>query len=165
MSVEAGEKTGPAKAGTEHPRTDAQPGTLLAAAARLFAASRLLAVSLAGLLAAEARLLKASAGVVFLAGIALVAVAVSLWACVVALIGWGLAAATGSVGIALALLVVLHLILVVALWLAIKRGIRQASFPQTRSEFGALRRSLRRDLTKFTQASSSSPSEQDPPQP
>lgn len=162
MSVEAGEQTGPAEVGAAPPGADAQFGAVIAAGASLFAALRRLAVALAALLAAEARVLKASVGLVFLASVALVAFAVSLWACVVALIGWGLAVATGSVGIALAILVVLHLILVIALWFAIKRAIHHASFPQVRNEFAAVRQSLRHDLARFQQASAPPRSDQGP---
>ncbi|MGH8233383.1 MAG: hypothetical protein ACREPU_04215 [Rhodanobacteraceae bacterium] len=162
MSVEAGERTEPAEVGAAGSAADAQFGAVLAAGARLFAASRRLVVALAALLAAEARVLKASIALVFLASVALVAFAVSLWACVVALIGWGLTVATGSVGIALAILVVLHLILVIALWFAIKRAIHHAGFPRARAEFAALRRGLRRDVARFQRASAPSTPERDP---
>lgn len=107
------------------------------------ATARELAIALAALLTAEARWFKANLVLAFLAGIALVAFAVSLWACAVALIGWALKVATGSTGIALGLLVVLHLILIAASWWSIKRGIRDASFPKTRGELAALRGVLR----------------------
>jgi uncharacterized membrane protein YqjE len=159
MSVESGERAASADAGTERPAADAQSGAVLAAGVRLLTALRRLGVSLAALLVAEARVFKASIGVVFLASIALVAFAVSLWFCVVALIGWGLTLATGSVGIALVILVVLHLVLVVALWLLIKRAIHHASFPRVRSEFDAMRHSLQRDVARFQQASTPPPPE------
>lgn len=119
---------------------DGERVSLLFAGGRLLARGRQLAAAVARLLAAEARLFKARVGLVFLAGIALLAFAVSLWACVVALIGWALWIATGSTGIALALLVASHVLLVTACWLAIKRGIHQASFPATRAQLAALRR-------------------------
>lgn len=127
-------------------------GAVLTAGAGLFGALRRVATALAALLAAEARVLRASVAVVFLASVALVAFSVSLWACVVALIGWALAVATGSIGLALVILVVLHLILVAALWFAIKRAIRQASFPATRTELRALGGELREHVERFQHA-------------
>ncbi|TAN02290.1 MAG: hypothetical protein EPN40_01440, partial [Rhodanobacteraceae bacterium] len=59
-------------------------GAVLTAGAGLFGALRRVATALAALLAAEARVLRASVAVVFLASVALVAFSVSLWACVVA---------------------------------------------------------------------------------
>jgi uncharacterized membrane protein YqjE len=118
--------------------------SLLATGERLLAAGRGFAVALAALFAAEAQLLKQRLGLVFLAGVALVAFAVSLWACAVALIGWAFRVATGSTGAALGLLVVLHVILVAASWWSIKRGIHAAGFPGTRGELAALQRGLRR---------------------
>lgn len=128
-------------------------GAVFAAGAGLFGALRRVATALAALLAAEARVLRASIAVVFLASVALVAFSVSLWACVVALLGWALAVATGSVGIALVVLVVLHLILVAGLWFAIKRAIRQASFPATRTELRTLGGELRGHVERFQHAS------------
>jgi uncharacterized membrane protein YqjE len=119
--------------------------SLLATGERLLAAGRGFAVALAALFVAEARLLKQRIGLVFLAGVALVAFAVSLWACAVALIGWTFRIATGSTGAALGLLVLLHVILVAASWWSIQRGIHAAGFPETRSELAALRRGLRRN--------------------
>lgn len=81
---------------------------------------------------------------------------------VVALIGWALTLATGSVRIALAILVVLHLILVTGIWFAIKRAIHHASFPQSRMESSALRHGLQSDWATFGQASTPSGSDQDP---
>ena len=128
-------------------------GTVLAAGAELLQALRRVATTLVALVAAEARVLHASVAMVFLGSVALVAFSVSLWACAVALIGWGLVLATGSVGIALALLVLLHLILVVAIWLTIKRAIRHASFPATRTELRALGGELRAHVQRFQRAS------------
>ncbi|MBS0381647.1 MAG: hypothetical protein JSR56_04360, partial [Proteobacteria bacterium] len=121
MNIEAEERTGSADTETERAATEARFGAVLEAGAGLFAALRRVAISLAALLVAEAQVLRASIALVFLASVALVAFAVSLWACVVALIGWALTLATHSIGIALAVLVVLHLVLVVAIWFAIRR--------------------------------------------
>lgn len=161
MSVEAGEPTGPAEAGAESPAADEGIGAVLGAGAGLFASLRRVVTTLLALLAAEARVLRASVAMVFLASVALVAFSVSLWACVVALLGWALTVATHSLGIALAILVVLHLILVVAIWFAIKRAIRQASFPHARAEFSALRHTLQRDVARFQRASAPSPPERE----
>jgi hypothetical protein len=128
-------------------------GSVLAAGAELLQALRRVATTLLALLASEARVLHASVALVFLGSVALVAFSVSLWACAVALIGWGLALVTGSIGIALALLVLLHLILVVAIWFAIKRAIRHASFPATRTELRALGGELRAHVERFQRAS------------
>lgn len=145
----------PARDAPDGARTQTEPafGEVFAAGAGLFAALRRVATALAALLAAEARVLRASVAMVFLGSVALVAFSVSLWACVVALIGWALVVATGSVGIALLILVVLHLILVVGIWLAIKRAIRHASFPALRTELRALGGELRGQVERFQHAS------------
>lgn len=161
MSIEAGERTGPAQAGAEQPAADARISAVLDAGAGLFASLRRVAGAMVALLAAEAQVLRASVALVFLASIALVAFSVSLWACVVALIGWALTVVTHSVGISLAILVALHLILVVVIWFAIKRAIHHASFPQSRAELSALRRTLRRDVARFQHASAA-PQQQEP---
>lgn len=132
---------------------DTRLGTILVAGVDLFAALRRLAAGLFELVAAEARILRASVGVVVLGGVALVAFAVSLWICVVALIGWALTLATGSVGIALALLVALHLVLLGGAWFAIRYVVRRASFPESRAEFRAAGQALRGDLDRFQRAS------------
>lgn len=163
MSVETGEPSGPAETGTEHASADAARWReALAAGTSLAASLRRVAAAVTALLATEARVLGASFGVVFMGGVALVAFAVSLWACVVALIGWGVAFATGSVGIALGVLVVLHLILVSAIWFWMKRAIWRASFPATRAELHALGRELRHDVARFQYAKARSP---EPPEP
>lgn len=136
--------------------------SLLLAAERLFAAARQLVASMAALFAAEARLFKARLMLVFLAGIALVAFAVSLWACAVALIGWALRLATGSGGVALGLLVALHLVLIAASWLAIKRGIHAASLPETRAELAALGRGWRRTAAGFPVQTAARPGREGP---
>lgn len=142
MQDEPGARNGSSDRGA--PGVDAGRTSLPAAGGRLFAASWHVAVAVVALLAAEARLFKQHVGLAFLGGVALIALAVALWGCVVALIGWAFRVATGSTGIALALLVALHLILIVASWFSIKGGIHQASFPETRAELAALRRGLRR---------------------
>lgn len=162
MSVEAGQNAGVADAGAARAATEARFGDVLEAGAGLFAALRRVATSLAALLVAEAQVLRASVALVFLASVALVALAVSLWACVVALIGWMLTLATHSVGVALAVLVALHLILVVAVWLMIKRALKQASFPATRHELRALRSELRGHVERFQHAAPPPEAEQAP---
>ncbi len=169
MSVETPERAEPAADADPKP-DDApeQPTTppfeeVFAAGAGLFAAVRRVATALAALVVAEARVLRASVAMVFLGSVALVAFTVSLWACVVALIGWALTLATGSIGIALALLVLLHLLLLVAVWLTIKRTIHQASFPDTRTELRALGGELRRHVRRFQQASPPPASDKEPP--
>ena len=166
MSAEAGDRATEAAADPGAATRDdsaARFGTVLAAGVGLFDALRRTLTALAALLAAEARVLRASVAMVFLGSIALVAFAVSLWACVVALLGWALAMATHSVGVALAILVVVHVVLVVALWLAIKRAIRNAGFPGTRSELRALGDELRGHVERFQRAAPPDPSE--PPSP
>jgi hypothetical protein len=162
MSVEAGERSGPAEDGAEATAAGDRFGAALEAVGGLFSSLRRVVTTLSALLVAEARLLRASVALVFLASIALVAFSVSLWACVVALIGWAVAVAAHSLGIALASLVVLHLILVGAIWLVIKRAIHHASFPLTRAEFSALRHALRRDVARFQHASSPADREASP---
>lgn len=162
MNAETGER--PATSGDDSSQAagEAQLGAALAAGLGLFATLRKIAAAVAALLAAEARVLRASVALTFLAGVALIAFAVSLWACVVALIGWGLAVATGSLGAALGILVVLHVILVVAIWFWIKRTIRRASFPMARAELRALGRELRRDVSRFQHAQASPPAPSGP---
>jgi hypothetical protein len=136
-------------------RDEAAPafGAVFAAGADLVQSLRRIATALAALFASEARLLRASIAMVFLGSVALVAFSVSLWACAVALIGWAFVKATGSVGIALGLLVLMHLILVTAIWFAIKRAIHHASFPATRTELRALGDELRGHVERFQHAS------------
>lgn len=150
---EAASASGDAQARADGPQARPAFGNVLAAGAELLRALRRVATALAALLASEARVLRASVAVVFLGSVALVAFSVSLWACTVALIGWALVLATGSIGVALAILVALHLVLVVAIWLAIKRAIHHASFPATRTELRALGGELRAHVERFQQAS------------
>ncbi|MBS0432308.1 MAG: hypothetical protein JSS21_07865 [Proteobacteria bacterium] len=119
----------------------------------LYAAAGTLGISLkrffgalAQLLLAESRIVRHGVPLFFIGTIALIALAVSLWTCTVALIGWALAMATHSVGIALALLVLGHIALIVGLWFALKRGVRHASFPQSRAELRALGHQLSREF-------------------
>lgn len=136
--------------------------TVFSAGTDLVQALRRVATALAALLVSEVRVLRASVAVVFLASVALVAFSVSLWACAVALIGWAFVKATGSVGIALGLLVVLHLILVTVIWLAIKRAIHHATFSATRTELRALGNELRGHLERFQHASAAQEREKPP---
>lgn len=156
----AGVPPGSAAGGAGAAAAKAQARASIEAGIRLFAALRRVLTVEFALLAAEARVLRESVAVVFLAGVALVALAVSLWVCIVALIGWAFMIATHSVGIALGLLVVLHLILVSAVWLTIMRAVRRATFPQARAEFAVLGRSIRRDLDRFQRAAPPSPPEE-----
>ena len=156
MSAQAEDRAADAAANPDaaaRDQTAAPLGNVLAAGVGLFDALRRMATALAALLAAEARVLRASVAMVFLGSVALVAFSVSLWACVVALIGWALTMATHSIGVALVILVVLHLVLVVAIWFAIKRAIHHASFPATRTELRALGDELRGHVERFQHAS------------
>src|SRR5690348_4682349 len=161
MSVETEERSAPAESDAARVAADASAGAVLAAGIGLAASLKRTAAALLALLKAEAHVFGASVGLIFLASVALVAFAVALWVCVIALIGWALAVVTHSVGIALAILVGMHLLLVVGIWMAIRRAILQATFPRTRAEFAALQHGLRRDFARFQRASSP-PSEQDP---
>lgn len=134
------------------PETSASLDATFAAGVGLFNALRRVATALVALLVAEARVARASVALVVLGTVALVAFAVSLWACVVALVGWTLFVATGSIGIALAILVALHLILCVAIWWLLKRLVQHASFPGTRSELRALGAELRGHVEGFQRA-------------
>lgn len=161
MNVETEERPASAESGTERSAAEASAGAVLGAGAALFTSLQRTAAALLALLAAEAQVFGASIGLIFLSSVALVAFAVALWVCIVALIGWALAVVTHSIGIALAILVGMHLLLVVGIWMAIRRAILQATFPRTRAEFAALQHGLRRDFARFQRASSP-PSEQDP---
>ena len=155
MSVEAEVGTGPAAASAAKKPAAAQASAVLSAGVGLFASLRRVATAVLALFMAEAEVLRASLALVFLACIALVAFTVALWVCVVALIGWALAVATHSVGIALVVLVGLHMALVGGLWLAIRHAVLQFTFPRTRAEFLALSQDVRRDMAKFQHASAS----------
>ncbi|HJU25991.1 MAG TPA: hypothetical protein VJ722_04885 [Rhodanobacteraceae bacterium] len=101
------------------------------------------------LVATEGEVVRHGAPLLFLGTIALIALSVSLWACTVALIFWALRLATQSTGIALGLIVAGHLLLIVGLWISIRRGVRQASFPHARAEVRALGRQLAQDFDDF----------------
>ena len=134
--------------------------TLYAAACTLGISLKRFFGALGQLLLAESRVARHGVPLFFIGTIALIALAVSLWTCSVALIGWVLAKATHSVGIALGILVLGHIALIVGLWLALKRGVRQASFPQSRAELRALGRQLAQDFgnaTEHTAASTETP--------
>lgn len=150
MSAQA-EGSGGSPAGVDA-RADVPVGALLTAGLRLATATRKSASALLALMHAEAHLLRTSTTLVLLGGIALIAFAVSLWACLVALAGWTLTLALHSLGGALAVLVGVHLLLVVATALFIRRVLRQATFPHSREELSALRRSLGHELAQFRQA-------------
>lgn len=161
MSVDTEERPASAEADAAASAAQASAGAVLAAGATLFASLQRTAAALVALLTAEAQVFGASIGLIFLSSVALVAFAVGLWVCVVALIGWALAVATHSLGIALAILVGLHMLLVAGIWIAIRRAILQATFPRTRAEFSTLRHALRRDFARFQHASAPPP-ERDP---
>lgn len=148
---------GPQDAAAADPRAAPAFARVFRAAAGLVGALRDSLTALVALAVAEGRLLRASVGLVVIGAIALVAFAVSLWACVVALIGWALMTATGSVGIALGILVVLHLILVVGIWFAIKRAVYLASFPGTRGELRVLGRELHGHVQRFQRTAAAPP--------
>lgn len=158
-----------ARASTAAPGADEAPGgdearfgAVFAAGAELVGALHRALATLAALCVAEARLLRASVSVVIVGGIALVALAVSLWACVVALLGWALVVATHSVGIALAILVAVHAALVVGVWIALARVVRSASFPATRAELRALGGELREQAVRAGRAASAPDREASP---
>jgi hypothetical protein len=135
------------------PRDQPLPwGEVLAAGVGLVAALKRTTTALAALLVAEARVTRASIALAFLGGVALIACAVSLWVCVVVLVGWGLSLATHSFGAALGILVLLHLLLVVALWLLLKRVLRQAALPVLRKELRAVGGELRQHVERLHRA-------------
>jgi hypothetical protein len=152
MNVETEERPDSAEAKAERTAAEASAGAVLSASATLFNSVQRTAAALLALVKAEAQVVGASVGLIVLSGVALVAFAVALWVCVVALIGWALAVATHSVGIALGILVVMHLLLVAGIWIAIRHAIYQATFPRTRAEFSELQHGLRQDLARFQRA-------------
>lgn len=142
-----------------HAAAPGQPsplGDVLAAGIALVAAVRRIALALTALLAAEVRVWRASVALVFIVSVALIAVAVSLWACVVAFIGWALVLATHSLGAALGVLVVVHALLVWALWWLLVRAVRNAGAPALRGELHALGGDLRRHVERFRRAAPAS---------
>jgi hypothetical protein len=126
------------------------PASTLAAMKALVAAVGQLFSALRKLAAAEAQVVRAGIPLFFIAATALVAFSVSLWVCLVALLGWALMMGTHSLGIALGLLVVIHLILVFGVWSMIKYSLRQATFPQARAELRMLGRTMLHDLGRIT---------------
>ncbi len=157
MSVETGARTESAESSAERAAAEASAGAVLGAGAALIASLQRTAAALLALLTAEAQVFGASIGLIIIASVALVAFAVALWVCVVALTGWALAVATHSVGIALAILVGMHLLLVAGIWVTMRRALLQATFPRTRAEFSALQHGLRQDFARFRRASPPSP--------
>lgn len=157
MNAEAERNEASAQAGA----TAAPADSVLAASVDLVKSLRRSGAALLALLAAEARVLKSSVAVVIIGAVALVVFSVALWACAEILLGWALTRMTGSLGITLGILLLLHLALVLGTWFGLKRTIHHASFPGTRAEAGALRRSLQRDLAKFQQAPAP-PQEEEP---
>jgi hypothetical protein len=108
-------------------------------AARDFArAARGFVSALAGLARSELHLARASWPWVFALLVLLVGLALSLWISLIALAGWSLYVATGSVGWALAALVGLHLVLLIAARLILRRTARNMTLPATRAEIGSL---------------------------
>lgn len=140
---------GPADGESGGSPAEPSPSTLAAVMA-LASALRQLFLALRNLAVAEARVMRAGIPLFFMAAVALVAFSVSLWVCLVALIGWALMRGTHSLGLALGLLVVLHAILVFGVWSAIKYSIRQATFPQARAELRMLGRTALHDLGRIT---------------
>jgi hypothetical protein len=109
------------------------------AAARDFArAARGFAGALAGLARSELHLARASWPWVFALLVLLVGLALSLWISLIALAGWSLYVATGSVGWALVALVGLHIVLLVAARLILRTTARNMTLPATRAEIGSL---------------------------
>ena len=156
MSTAAGQHAEGARAdGEGDAARDDRPlpwGEVLAAGVGLVAALKRTAIALAALLVAEARVARASIALAFLGGVALIACAVSLWVCGVVLAGWGLWLATHSFGAVLGILVLLHLLLVVALWLLLKRVLRQAALPGLRNELRAVGGELRQHVGRLHRA-------------
>lgn len=151
----------------ESPPLTEQLHALYAAGSGLLLALRRFFVTLADLLRAEGRVLWTGIPLLFIGFVALIALAVSLWGCAVALIGWALMVATNSLGLALGLLVCGHVVLILGLWFMLKRGVYQASFPHARAELHAMRTQFVADIDRFTHGLSaqmrSGPTDQDKP--
>jgi hypothetical protein len=127
-------------------------GPAFAAVATPLAAARLVS-AFSKLVAAEGRVLVAALPFALISVIALIAVSVSLWVCLVALVGWLFMQVTQSLGIALGLLVVIHIALVVGVWASIKYALRQATFPHARGEVIGLIGSLYQELDRTKRGS------------
>ena len=151
----------------ESPPLTEQLHALYAAGAGLTLALRRFFVTLRDLLRAEGRVLWTGIPLLFIGFVALIALAVSLWGCTVALIGWALMVATNSLGLALGLLVAGHIVLILGMWFMLKRGVYQVSFPSARAELRAMRTQFTEDIDRFTHGLSaqlrSSPDEKDKP--
>ena len=129
--------------------------TLYAAAAALAIALKRFFGALGRLVLAETEVVRSGVPLLVIGLIAMIAMSVSLWACTVALIFWALRLGTHSSGIALGIIVAGHLLLIFGLWLSIKRGVRQASFPRARAEMRGLGRQLVQDFDEFANHASS----------
>jgi hypothetical protein len=134
----------------ESPPLGAQLHALYAAGSGLILALQRFFVTLKELLRAEGRVLWTGIPLLFIGFVALIALAVSLWGCTVALIGWALMVATNSLGLALGLLVCGHVVLIAGVWFMLKRGVYQVSFPHARAELRAMRAEFTEDLDRFT---------------
>lgn len=134
----------------QSPSFSAQLHALYAAGSGLIFALQSFFATLKELLRAEGRVLWTGIPLLFIGFVALIALAVSLWGCTVALIGWALMVATHSLGLALGLLVVGHVALILGVWFALQRGVHQASFPHARAELRAMRVQFTEDLDRFT---------------
>lgn len=108
------------------------------AARALLAAARGFIVALIGLARSEWDLARASIPWVIAYAIVMVGLALSLWMSVVALTAWVLFVFTGSLGLALLGLVVLHLLGLTAVVWALKRNSRRLTMPATRAEVQGL---------------------------
>jgi membrane-bound ClpP family serine protease len=134
----------------ENPPLTEQLHALDAAGAGLVLALQRFFVTVKDLIRAEGRVLWTGIPLLFIGFVALIALAVSLWGCAVALIGWALMVATNSLGLALGLLVCGHVVLIAGVWFMLKRGVYQVSFPHARAELRAMRTGFTEDLDRFT---------------
>ncbi|HEX6612641.1 MAG TPA: hypothetical protein VF022_02100 [Rhodanobacteraceae bacterium] len=134
----------------ESPPLAEQLHALYVAGSGLVLALQRFFVTLKDLVRAEGRVLWTGIPLLFIGFVALIALAVSLWGCAVALVGWALMVATNSLGLALGLLVCGHAVLVAAVWFALKRGVHQVSFPHARAELRAMRAEFMEDMDRFT---------------
>lgn len=152
--------------GQSPPLTE-QLHALYAAGSGLILALQRFFVTLKDLLRAEGRVLWTGIPLLFIGFVALIALAVSLWGCAMALIGWALMVATNSLGLALGLLVAGHVVLILGMWFMLKRGVYQVSFPHARAELGAMRVQFTEDMDRFTHGLSAqmrkTPDEKDKP--
>jgi hypothetical protein len=119
------------------------------------AAGRLLR-ALGKLASAEWQVLRLGIPLLVVAVAALGLFAISLWACLMALVVWLLLVATGSLGLALGLLVVIQACLAVFVAIVIKLWIRQLLLPSARAELRQLGRTLLRDAKRASGRASAS---------